>query len=174
MQWAKKQSGFTIVELLIVIVVIAILAAITIVSYNGITNRANDTAVKSDLTALMKRSATYAVEQGSSVQFANINQLSSLGFKASKGAYAVGSQSGINLSYCTNATASLAGVIAKSKSGKVFYHFNGSIQEHTGSWNDVGAAPNCAVLDASLTSTYTGYVSTDTTTGPWRAWAGGN
>ena len=32
----KTSSGFTIVELLIVIVVIAILAAITIVAYNGI------------------------------------------------------------------------------------------------------------------------------------------
>ena len=31
-----KQRGFTIVELLIVIVVIGILAAITIVAYNGI------------------------------------------------------------------------------------------------------------------------------------------
>lgn len=39
-QWAYKQKGFTIVELLIVVVVIAILAAITIVAYNGITNRA--------------------------------------------------------------------------------------------------------------------------------------
>ncbi len=36
---AKNQSGFTIVELLIVIVVIGILAAITIVAYSGITNR---------------------------------------------------------------------------------------------------------------------------------------
>ena len=34
------QKGFTIVELLIVVVVIAILAAITIVSYNGIQTRA--------------------------------------------------------------------------------------------------------------------------------------
>ncbi|MFZ2836491.1 MAG: prepilin-type N-terminal cleavage/methylation domain-containing protein [Candidatus Saccharimonadales bacterium] len=36
--WAKykQQSGFTIVELLIVIVIIGILAAITIVAYNGI------------------------------------------------------------------------------------------------------------------------------------------
>ena len=37
---AKSQKGFTIVELLIVVVVIAILAAITIVSYNGITAQA--------------------------------------------------------------------------------------------------------------------------------------
>jgi type IV pilus assembly protein PilA len=48
MQWAsKKQSGFTIVELLIVVVVIAILAAITIVAYNGITNRAKQSGAQS-------------------------------------------------------------------------------------------------------------------------------
>lgn len=37
----KTSSGFTLVELIIVIVVIAILASITIVSYNGVTQRAN-------------------------------------------------------------------------------------------------------------------------------------
>ena len=35
----KLNQGFTIVELLIVVVVIAILAAITIIAYNGITTR---------------------------------------------------------------------------------------------------------------------------------------
>lgn len=39
----KSKSGFTIVELLIVIVVIGILAAITIVAYNGVQQRARDT-----------------------------------------------------------------------------------------------------------------------------------
>lgn len=42
-------TGFTIVELLVVIVVIGILAAITIVSYNGITNRAVEASLQSDL-----------------------------------------------------------------------------------------------------------------------------
>ncbi|MFZ1242682.1 MAG: type II secretion system protein [Candidatus Saccharimonas sp.] len=41
---SKKTSGFTIVELLIVIVVIAILAAISIVSYNNIQARAKNAA----------------------------------------------------------------------------------------------------------------------------------
>ncbi|HWT40310.1 MAG TPA: prepilin-type N-terminal cleavage/methylation domain-containing protein [Dongiaceae bacterium] len=49
MQWVKRQSGFTIVELLIVVVVIAILAAITIVSYNGITSRARSLAIPNSL-----------------------------------------------------------------------------------------------------------------------------
>ena len=40
MQSGQKQKGFTIVELLIVIVVIGILAAISIVAYNGVQERA--------------------------------------------------------------------------------------------------------------------------------------
>lgn len=45
----KSAHGFTIVELLIVIVVISILAAISIVAYNGVQNKAADSVVKSDL-----------------------------------------------------------------------------------------------------------------------------
>ncbi len=65
MHWAsQKQKGFTIVELLIVVVVIAILAAITIVSYNGINNRARESAVASMASQAQKKLATYAVLNG--------------------------------------------------------------------------------------------------------------
>ncbi|MGH7217950.1 MAG: prepilin-type N-terminal cleavage/methylation domain-containing protein [Candidatus Microsaccharimonas sp.] len=45
----KTTTGFTIVELLIVVVVIAILASITIISYNGIQAQAIESSLKSDL-----------------------------------------------------------------------------------------------------------------------------
>jgi type IV pilus assembly protein PilA len=51
--------GFTIVELLIVIVVIAILAAITIVAYNGVQQRSHLTAQKSTAENLAKKIESY-------------------------------------------------------------------------------------------------------------------
>ncbi|MFZ1301035.1 MAG: LamG domain-containing protein [Candidatus Microsaccharimonas sp.] len=51
----RRDSGFTIVELLIVVVVIAILAAITIVSYNGISNRAQSASLQSGLATMKKK-----------------------------------------------------------------------------------------------------------------------
>lgn len=54
-----KSRGFTIVELLIVIVVIAILAAITIVAYNGIQNRAKASAGASQANTIMKKAEAF-------------------------------------------------------------------------------------------------------------------
>ena len=60
-----KQKGFTIVELLIVIVVIAILAAIAVVAYNGIQDRAAISKSETDLQAINKAIQLYYVDNGS-------------------------------------------------------------------------------------------------------------
>ena len=59
-----KGRGFTIVELLIVIVVIAILAAITIVAFNGVQQRARDSQRKNDLANIAIALKLYNVDNG--------------------------------------------------------------------------------------------------------------
>ena len=60
------RRGFTIVELLIVIVVIGILAAITIVAYNGIQNRAKIASLQTAVSQVGKKIAVYSVTNGDS------------------------------------------------------------------------------------------------------------
>ncbi|MBN9397935.1 type II secretion system protein [Candidatus Saccharibacteria bacterium] len=59
-----NRRGFTIVELLIVIVVIGILAAITIVAYTGITQNANKAALTADIKQLQTKAAVYRAQNG--------------------------------------------------------------------------------------------------------------
>lgn len=62
--WAKNTKGFTIVELLIVIVVIGILAAITVVAYSGLQKKAGNTAAMSELKQWHKIFETYKAQEG--------------------------------------------------------------------------------------------------------------
>ncbi|HEU0266824.1 MAG TPA: type II secretion system protein [Candidatus Saccharimonadaceae bacterium] len=66
-----KNNGFTLVELLIVIVVIGILAAITLVAYNGVQQKAHTAAANSAASEVIKKAALYETE--------NTNYASSFG-----------------------------------------------------------------------------------------------
>ena len=79
--WENKQKGFTIVELLIVVVVIAILAAITIVAYNGIRDRTEQSARASSLSQASKKLRTYAIENNGSYPAT----IASIGFENKQG-----------------------------------------------------------------------------------------
>lgn len=59
-----QQKGFTIVELLIVIVVIGILAAIVIVAFNGIQSRARDAERTSDIRTIHKKLEVFYADKG--------------------------------------------------------------------------------------------------------------
>jgi prepilin-type N-terminal cleavage/methylation domain-containing protein len=60
----KRQSGFTIVELLIVIVVIGILATLVIVTFTGIQQKARDSQRQTDIQALNNHLAAYYAQNG--------------------------------------------------------------------------------------------------------------
>lgn len=67
------KGGFTIVELLIVIVVIGILAALVIVTYNGIQQKARDTERKTDVKALQGQLEAYWANNAKYPTLANLN-----------------------------------------------------------------------------------------------------
>jgi prepilin-type N-terminal cleavage/methylation domain-containing protein len=140
-----KQTGFTIVELLIVIVVIGILAAITIVAYNGVQGRANDTAIQSDLQNIAQKLEIYKADFA--VYPAGAAQLTTLSLKASKGAYGNHMTTGgadYNLVYCRMPAAAPTdyALVAFSKSGARFkYTSNTGLSAYTGSMG--GSAGIC-------------------------------
>ena len=80
---ARKQHGFTIVELLIVIVVIGILAALVITTFSGIQQKARDTERQTDIKALHGQMEAYAAQSGSYPTLAQLNDsTATTGFRA--------------------------------------------------------------------------------------------
>ena len=118
-----KRTGFTIVELLIVIVVIGILAAITIVAYNGIQNRTHDTAIQSDLRNLASKVREFqaingrlpSLDMGSTGVFSQIKPSVT---KDSYGAHYEPTTGSHNLIYCLSGDQFV--FVAASKSGNVY------------------------------------------------------
>lgn len=116
--WAKqkRQTGFTIVELLIVIVVIGILAAITIVAYNGIQKRAQGSAASSALSQSAKKLALYQVDNGIYPLSLSVAGVSSSG----------------TVSYQYSQTSAGAGYCITATSGSVSYKITENTQPTAG------------------------------------------
>lgn len=153
MQWAKKQTGFTIVELLIVVVIIAILATITIVSYNGIQNGANDSAVQSDLRNFVT-AAVIKKESGviSVYPLGNDTELDPIRFGFNRDAF---DQTGSML-YCVNATQTMFAIYGRSKSKMQYFHTSdGRTGTTSVSFGDFGTL--CSTLTGVSSSTYARY-----------------
>src|SRR3989344_151464 len=68
-----KQQGFTIVELLIVIVVIGILATLVITTFTGIQQKARNTKRQTDINTLHSQVEAYYAQKGRYPTLTNIN-----------------------------------------------------------------------------------------------------
>lgn len=77
---SRKQGGFTLVELLIVIAVIAVLTAIALPAYNSFIQRAKETAVISYLTNVKKAQETYRLEDAANLYSGSFDDLETTGF----------------------------------------------------------------------------------------------
>jgi len=166
----NQTRGFTIVELLIVVVVIAILAAITIVSYNGIQNRANDSVVQSDLRNYAQKANLYFSEFDT-YPVATAAGLGSLGAKATQGSYGnhyVTSGNSYNFLYCYNDTTKASAFIAGSKSGKLFIYKNGTVAE--GVWL-AGSVATCAAHGVASAGASYYWLYGTSGTNSWISWS---
>ncbi len=168
--------AFTIVELLIVIVVIAILAAISITAYNGIQDRASDSGVSSDLANFMKRAEVFAIDNGRYP--INDAELSSLSLKATKNLYIQYPTVSHNLIPCYDSPSGAFAVAAISKSGKRLFSINGrGVQEYTGTTSWIGSNRQTSVCtsimpNSNFIANGVGYYFNGTDS-QWRTWIDG-
>lgn len=86
-----RQSGFTLIELIIVIVVIAILAAITITVFSGVRNNALRASMQTDARQAYSIMANYNAENG----YYTLSALTDAKYKPSGNNVVNSSQSGI-------------------------------------------------------------------------------
>ncbi|HSH18719.1 MAG TPA: prepilin-type N-terminal cleavage/methylation domain-containing protein [Candidatus Saccharimonadales bacterium] len=78
------QKGFTIVELLIVIVVIGILAALVITTYNGIQQKGRNTERQTDAKSVQGQLEAYYAQNGKYPTLAQLNDVADGGFVKTK------------------------------------------------------------------------------------------
>lgn len=110
-QTSRYKPGFTIVELLIVIIVIAILAAIVIVAYQGITNKANASKYQTDAVTLAKKAEAYGAVKGSYALTAAGADAATITAQSTAGSTLTGTLNGVNESKLPT-TISVFGVVA--------------------------------------------------------------
>lgn len=119
----SRRDGFTIVELLIVVVIMAILAAISVVAYTGFQNRAHDAIVQADLSNFRKQMDIIKADLGhyprASSEFTADTRITRSSYDEKQN----------NVYYVTNFADDTYAFGVRSRSGKTYMLTNTSLQE---------------------------------------------
>ena len=154
------QRGFTIVEVLIVIVVIGILATVTAMTYLNVRDDAHDTSVQNDMRAIAANLEKYRAKYGDYP--AGDTELSdpAMSFQLAKDSYAKdGLQSGMNVLYCRVSATNSSGasndaaspqsfaLVAESMSGAVYSYTSAEdIITEEDAWRNESSRSTCNAL----------------------------
>jgi len=163
----SSQRGFTIIEVLTVVIVVGILASIVVASYNGAQNRAHDAAVRSDLDVASGLLENFRVSATNTAHAfpQNTTELAQVGIKATKSSYKTTLSS--NFIYCVDSTTRQTyDLVAESKSGTIFTINQDGFQSTTTLDESKFSDPNN--ICSSLSS---GYVSAGMSSpNTWQVW----
>ena len=160
-QGSDAHLGFTLVELLIVIVVVAVLAAITTVAYSGVQNRANDSAIQSDLRQSYSKIMQFrAINDRWPTTQSEINDT----FVATRKSNGGG---GNTYLYCYSDTD--AALVMRSVSTNGYYYSTNQGLRAFAAWPGDGNANLCPVAGIPLASSGYQYVWIRAN-GSWQAW----
>lgn len=147
----NRNKGFTIVELLIVIVVIGILALLVITTYSGIQQKARNSKRAADMSAIQTQLEAYYQQTGNYPSLTQMNDSAAGGFLAIS-LKSLDQNALIDPSNTTQSKTLVAAPVARSYSYAVTDASNASCE----------ATPaNCAKY--TLTGTYEGTVNGSTT-----------
>lgn len=112
---SEAAKGFTIVELLIVIVVIGILAAITMVAYNGIQDRARESTIQTDFANASKKAELYKTDSATMAYPTVSSELTAAGITLTKSMYNAAL-------WCYGGSGASWALVVDAKNGKSYYY----------------------------------------------------
>lgn len=164
------KKGFTLVELLVVIVVIGILASLVVVGYNGSQQKAQDDTVRSDLDSFAGILESYRQNTDNGDVYPQTKaMLDPLGIDVTKTAY--NTTNTINFVYCINNSSDLTqkyksyALVAESKSGNMFMMTQDGFKTATTTHASLIAGTTCSGL-ANMGLVSSGMYAANT----WQTW----